>query len=107
MRRQLGFRAAGVNAWVGDAGEPLVPSHEEESGNEELYVVVRGRASFTVGEETADAPAGTFVHVVSGERRVSTAAEDGTIVLAVGATRRPAVPDLGLGGLHDRRRAPA
>jgi quercetin dioxygenase-like cupin family protein len=87
VRRQLGFRAAGINAWLGDTGERLVPPHEEESGNEELYVVVRGRASFTVGDDTSDAPAGTFVHVVSGERRAATAAEDGTIVLAVGATR--------------------
>jgi quercetin dioxygenase-like cupin family protein len=84
VRRLLGFRAAGVNGWTGDAGERLVPPHEEESGNEELYVVVRGRATFTVGEETADAPAGTLVHVPSGEHRAATAEEDGTIVVAMG-----------------------
>jgi quercetin dioxygenase-like cupin family protein len=87
VRRLLGFQAAGVNAWTGDTGERLVPPHEEDSGNEELYVVVRGRASFTVGDETADAPAGTLIFVPPGDHRAATAAEDATIVLAVGATR--------------------
>jgi mannose-6-phosphate isomerase-like protein (cupin superfamily) len=84
LRRLLGYRAAGVNAWTGDTGERVVPPHEEESGNEELYVVVRGRAAFTVGDEVADAPAGTLVHVPGETHRTATAAEDGTIVLAVG-----------------------
>ena len=84
LRRLLGYRAAGVNAWTGDKGERVVPPHEEDSGNEELYVVVRGRAAFTVGDETADAPGGTLVHVPGETHRTATAAEDGTIVLAVG-----------------------
>ena len=86
LRRLLGVRAFGVNAWVGDAGERVVPPHEEDSGNEELYVVVRGRAAFTVGEETAAAPAGTLIHVAAETQREATAEEDGTIVLAAGAT---------------------
>jgi mannose-6-phosphate isomerase-like protein (cupin superfamily) len=87
VRRLLGFRAAGINGWTGDVGERLVPPHEEDSGNEELYVVVKGRASFTVGDETAELPAGTLVHVPSGVHRAATSAEDGTIVLAIGGTR--------------------
>jgi mannose-6-phosphate isomerase-like protein (cupin superfamily) len=86
VRHALGFRPAGVNAWIADAGGQLIPPHEEDSGNEELYAVVRGRASFTVGEETADAPAGSLVFVPPEVFRTAVAEEDGTIVFAVGGT---------------------
>ena len=86
VRHVLGFRPAGVNAWIADTGGQLIPPHEEDSGNEELYAVVRGRAAFTVGEEEADAPAGTLVFVPPEVSRTAVAAEDGTIVFAVGGT---------------------
>jgi tetratricopeptide (TPR) repeat protein len=86
VRHNLGFRPAGVNAWIADAGGQLIPPHEEDSGNEELYAIVRGRATFTVGDETADAPAGTLVFVPSEVHRTAVAEEDGTIVFAVGGT---------------------
>lgn len=86
VRHVLDFRAAGVNAWIADAGEQLIPPHEEDSGHEELYAVVRGRARFTVGEENADAPAGTLVCVTANVHRTAVAEEDGTIVFVVGAT---------------------
>lgn len=86
VRHELGFRPAGVNAWIADAGGQLIPPHEEDSGNEELYAVVRGRATFTVGEETADAPAGTLVFVPPEVFRTAAAEEDGTIVFAVGGS---------------------
>ena len=86
VRHTLGFRPAGVNAWIADTGGQLIPPHEEDSGNEELYAVVRGRATFTVGEETADAPPGTLVFVPPEVYRTAAAAEDGTIVFAVGGT---------------------
>ena len=84
VRHTLGFRPAGVNAWRADAGGQLIPPHEEDSGNEELYAVVRGRARFTVGEEEAEAPAGTFVFVPPEVFRTAVAAEEGTIVFVVG-----------------------
>jgi mannose-6-phosphate isomerase-like protein (cupin superfamily) len=86
IRHHLGFRAAGINAWTADAGGRLIPPHEEDSGNEELYVVVSGRARFTVGEEEADATAGTLVFVPAEVFRTAVAAEDGTTVFVVGAT---------------------
>ncbi|HJQ50390.1 MAG TPA: cupin domain-containing protein [Gaiellaceae bacterium] len=86
VRHVLGFRPAGVNAWIADSGGQLIPPHEEDSGNEELYAVVRGRATFTVGEETADAPAGSLVFVPPEVFRTAAAEEDGTIVFAVGGT---------------------
>jgi tetratricopeptide (TPR) repeat protein len=86
IRHTLGFRPAGVNAWIADTGGQLMPPHTEDSGNEELYAVVQGRATFTVGEETADAPAGTLVYVPPEVFRTAAAAEDGTIVFAVGGS---------------------
>jgi hypothetical protein len=85
LRRRLGFRPFGVNVWSADAvGDKLIPPHEEDSEQEELYVVVRGAARFTVGDETVDAPAGTLIHVRAGTFRVATAAEAQTIVLVAG-----------------------
>lgn len=86
IRHHLGFRPAGVNAWAADTGGRLIPPHTEDSGIEELYVVARGRATFTLGEEEADAPAGTLAFVPPEVFRTAVAAEDGTIVLVVGGT---------------------
>jgi mannose-6-phosphate isomerase-like protein (cupin superfamily) len=86
VRETLGYRAVGLNAWAADTGGQLVPPHEEDSDNEELYVVVRGRARFTVGDESADAPAGTLVFVPPEVHRTAVAEEPETIVLAVGGT---------------------
>ena len=86
LRYLLDLRAFGANAWTAPAGKQIVPRHEEDSGNEELYVVVKGRATFTVDDETLDADEGTLVHVPNGVVRGAVAEEPGTIVLAVGAT---------------------
>ena len=86
VRQLLDFRAAGVNAWKGDGGDDLVPPHSEDPGMEELYVVVRGSATFTVDEETATARSGTLIFVPPGVHRRAVASEDGTIVLVVGGT---------------------
>ena len=87
LRRTVGFRPFGVNAWLGArAGDHVIERHRERDGDEELYVVVRGRATFTLGDETFDAPAGTLVHATPGTLREAFAAADDTVVLAVGAT---------------------
>jgi len=90
LRAELGIQAFGVSAYRADAGELVVPLHSERPGggagvHEELYVVVSGRATFTVDDEIVDAPAGTCVFVVPSERREACAEESGTTVLAVGA----------------------
>ena len=85
VRHALGFRAAGVNAWKADTGGQLVPPHEKDSGDEELYVVLRGRARFTIDGEHLDAPAGTVVFIRDpAVKRVAVAEEEGSVVLAVG-----------------------
>ena len=50
-----------------------------------MYVVLRGRATFTLGDDEVDAPAGTLIFVRPGTKRGAIAAEDGTAVVAIGA----------------------
>jgi tetratricopeptide (TPR) repeat protein len=86
LRRRLGFRPFGLNAWEGErSGDQVIEPHREASGTEELYVVARGVARFTLGDESFDAPTGTLVHAAPNAFREATALEAGTIVLAMGA----------------------
>jgi quercetin dioxygenase-like cupin family protein len=86
VQHHLGLGAFGANAFGGDAGTVLVAEHDErESGQEELYVVVRGAARFTLADEELEAPALSFVAILDpAVTRSAVAAENGTIVLAVG-----------------------
>lgn len=87
VRRTLGIEAFGMNAYVAEhAGDDVVERHSEERlGHEEVYVVLEGRATFELGRETLDAPAGTIVFLRDPTvRRYAKAAERGTTVLAVG-----------------------
>jgi hypothetical protein len=86
VRRHFGIGAFGVNAYTaGAAGQRVVEEHREEDGHEELYVIVSGRATFTLDGEEHDAPAGTLVHCPPGTLRGAVAAEPGTTVLGIGA----------------------
>jgi quercetin dioxygenase-like cupin family protein len=85
VRRRFGISAFGSNAYTARAGQRVVEEHFEKDGHEEMYVVLRGRATFTLGEDEVDAPAGTLVFVRPGTKRGAIAVEDGTAVLAVGA----------------------
>jgi hypothetical protein len=88
LRRRVGFRPFGVNCWAPSApGGLVIERHYEHDGDEELYVVVRGHAIFTVAEEIVDAPAGTLVHLPPGTLREATADDENTVVLALGAKR--------------------
>lgn len=86
VRRHFDIRAFGVNAYTAEeAGQRVVEEHREEGGHEELYVVITGRATFTLDGEEHDAPAGTLVHCTPGTLRGAVAAEAGTTVLGIGA----------------------
>ena len=86
VRREFDIRAFGVNAYTAEeAGQRVVEEHREEGGHEELYVVVSGRATFTVDGEEHDAPPGTLVHCPPGTLREAFAAEPNTTVLGIGA----------------------
>jgi tetratricopeptide (TPR) repeat protein len=88
IRMRLDVRAFGVNAWTAhEADTAVIPDHDERpSGHEEVYLVVAGRATFTVEGEDVDAPAGTVVFVRDpAARRGAVARESGTTVVTVGA----------------------
>ena len=84
VREHLGIRAFGINAFTPGEDGTLISDHDESgSGQEELYIVLDGHATFEIDGDTVDAPAGTYVFVRPGSRRKATG--DGT-VLALGAT---------------------
>jgi len=93
LRADLDIGAFGASAsHQKKAGEPVVSEHDEvgpaSDGHEELYVVVQGRATFTVDGDEIDAPQGTVVFVRNpATKRKAVAETDGTIVLAVGGRR--------------------
>lgn len=86
LRRRVGFQPFGVNCWAASAaGAHVIERHDERDGDEELYVVVRGHATFTVDGETIPAREGTLIHVPPDTMREAIADDAGTIVLALGA----------------------
>lgn len=87
VRDQLGITAFGANAWTKrDSDGGLIASHEERStGHEELYFVFRGHATFTVGDDEIDAPAGTILVVKDPAlQRSAQPKDDDTIVFSAG-----------------------
>ena len=94
VRHPLGIGAFGVNAWHGEqAGDVVIEDHDEipansgAGGHEELYVVLRGQARFTVDGEDVVAGPGTLLAVPPHLRRTAVAARDDTVVLCIGAAR--------------------
>src|SRR4051812_48990351 len=71
VRHHLGITGFGVTAWTAnEAGDRLINEHgeadegeDEADRNEELSLVLRGRATFELDGERKDAPAGTLVFV--------------------------------------------
>ncbi len=89
LRRQFDVRAFGINAWTADeAGKTVIGEHDEErSGQEELYLVLSGKATFTVDGADVEAAPGTVVFVRDpAAKRAAVADEPGTTILAVGGT---------------------
>jgi len=68
-RRTLGANAFGFNVVdIAPGGE--LPAHDEaESGQEEVFVVLEGRATLVAGDEECEAGPGTFIRYGSGVRR--------------------------------------
>jgi mannose-6-phosphate isomerase-like protein (cupin superfamily) len=89
IRHHFGITSFGINAWTArEAGDRIINEHDEDEdgGNEELYLVTAGRATFELDGERLDAPTGTFVSVSPGVKRTAFAEEPGTTILAVGGT---------------------
>ena len=89
VRHHFGITAFGVNAWTArDAGDRIINEHDESEpdANEELYLVLRGRAVFELDGDRVDAPAGTFVFARPGVKRTAFAEEPETTIIALGGT---------------------
>jgi mannose-6-phosphate isomerase-like protein (cupin superfamily) len=86
VRHHLGISAFGINAVTKDAGNVLIPEHDETaSGQQEVYFVHAGAVSATLGGEQLRVPAGGFVAVEPGVRRSFEATMSPTTLLVVGA----------------------
>ena len=98
VRHHFGITAFGATAWTGrEAGDRIINEHEEEDpdSQEELYLVMRGRAVFELDGDRVDAPAGTFVFARPGVKRTAFAEEPGTTIIALGATAGKAYEPVG------------
>jgi tetratricopeptide (TPR) repeat protein len=85
IREHLGISAFAMYAFRPlEDGTIVADGVEGENGQDELYLVLDGDASFTIDGEDVAAPEGTLVFVRSGSRR-PTARGDATI-LGIGAT---------------------
>jgi hypothetical protein len=89
VRHFFGIDAFGVNAYRAKAGATALPEHDETaSGHIELFYVASGNATFTVGGEEFEAPAGTFVYIEDpATKRGAQATVDDTVVVAMGSLR--------------------
>jgi len=87
VRHHFGITSFGINAWTGrEVGDRIINEHDEKDEQEELYLVMTGRAVFEIDGERVDAPGGTFVFVPTGLQRTAFAEEPGTTIVVVGGT---------------------
>ncbi|HZP72851.1 MAG TPA: cupin domain-containing protein [Gaiellaceae bacterium] len=86
VRFHFGIESFGANAWTAAAeGDRLINEHDEsDDRHEELYVVLRGKATFELDGERVEASAGSFVFCEPGVKRTAFADEAGTTLLALG-----------------------
>ncbi|HXK14552.1 MAG TPA: cupin domain-containing protein [Gaiellaceae bacterium] len=87
IRRHFNIRGFGVNAYsTREAGGQIVEEHTEgQLEHEEIYLVLRGRARFTVDGNEHELAAGQLVFVRDPSlRRGAVAIDADTVVLALG-----------------------
>ena len=87
VRGFLGVESFGVNAFEAHEGELLVVPHDElgeGEQNEELYLVVEGRARFTCDGDGVDLGPGDVLFAKPGVRREAVALETPTMLFIVG-----------------------
>jgi len=93
IRRRFGIRAFGVNAYSPrEAGAQVIEEHDESRlGHEEIYLVLRGRALFTIDGNEHELGPGQLVFLRDPSlKRGAVGLDADTIVLALGG--KPGVP---------------
>ena len=89
VRHHFGITSFGVNAWTArEGGDRIINEHDESDpdSDEELYLVVRGRAMFELDGDRVAAPTGTLIFAPPGVKRTAFAEEPQTTVIALGGT---------------------
>jgi tetratricopeptide (TPR) repeat protein len=90
VRRRLGITSFGIQAFRAPSELDVIREHDEtvlgEAGQEELYIVLNGAATFEIDGESVEARAGSLVHVQPTSTRKASAKEAGTTILVVGGT---------------------
>lgn len=87
VRRRFGIQAFGVNVYTSHgAGEQVIEEHTEKSlGHEEIYLVLRGRARFTIDGAEHELGPGQLTFISDPTlRRAAIALDEDTAVLAIG-----------------------
>jgi mannose-6-phosphate isomerase-like protein (cupin superfamily) len=84
---ELGVQSFGLQVLDFPAGFADYPEHDHsEDGQEEVYVVLRGSAEFTVDGEQVPLDAGGILRVAAGSKRRLEPGPDGVRILAIGCT---------------------
>jgi tetratricopeptide (TPR) repeat protein len=90
VRRNLSISSFGIQAFRAPSGVDVIREHDEmllgEAGQEEIYVVLNGTATFEIDGESFETPAGSLVQVQPTAKRKATATEESTTILVVGGT---------------------
>ena len=86
VRRRFGIKGFGVNAYTpGESGQVVESHTEDQLEHEEIYLVLRGRVRFTVGDDDHELGPGQLVFVRDPQlRRGAVALTDDAAVLALG-----------------------
>ena len=82
---ELGVESFGLQVLDLPAGFSGYPEHDHaDDGQEEVYVLLRGSAQFTIGEDQISAMAGQMLRVPPAARRKLTPGSEGVRILAIG-----------------------
>ena len=84
-RSGLGVTSFGMQVLRFPPNADRYPEHDHsEGGQEEVYIVIEGRAHLTAGDEEHDLEPGVFARVGPNEKRKLTTGEEGAVILALG-----------------------
>jgi uncharacterized cupin superfamily protein len=84
-RSGLGVTSFGMQVLRFPPNADRYPEHDHsEGGQEEVYIVLEGRAHLRAGDEEHDLEPGVFARVGPNEKRILTTGEQGAVILALG-----------------------
>jgi uncharacterized cupin superfamily protein len=87
IRHHFGITGFGVNAATRAKGESITPEHDEvETGQQELFIVIDGKAEFILDGKKTTLSKGDMIAIEPEVKRQATALTTPTVVLTVGGT---------------------